>query len=61
MQQGFVHLVERTVQETGMKPCDLRLEITETTLNYNPRDAGGLALLRRKDLPRTISEPATHR
>ncbi len=39
MQQGFVHLVERTVQETGMKPCDLRLEITETALMHNPRDA----------------------
>jgi predicted signal transduction protein with EAL and GGDEF domain len=39
MQQGFVHLVERTVHETGMKPCDLRLEITETALMHNPRDA----------------------
>jgi len=39
MQQGFVHLVERTVDETGMKPCDLRLEITETALMHNPREA----------------------
>jgi diguanylate cyclase (GGDEF)-like protein/PAS domain S-box-containing protein len=39
MQQSFVHLVERTVYETGMKPCDLRLEITETALMHNPREA----------------------
>jgi EAL domain-containing protein (putative c-di-GMP-specific phosphodiesterase class I) len=36
---SFVHLVERTVEETGMKPCDLRLEITETALMHNPKDA----------------------
>jgi diguanylate cyclase (GGDEF)-like protein/PAS domain S-box-containing protein len=39
MQQGFVHLVEKTVLETGMKPCDLRLEITETALMHNPQEA----------------------
>src|SRR5204863_8592191 len=26
MQTGFVHIVERTVHETGMRPSDLRLE-----------------------------------
>ena len=25
--------------ETGIRPCDLRLEITETALMHNPRDA----------------------
>jgi len=39
MQQRFVHLVEETVLETGIRPCDLRLEITETALMHNPRDA----------------------
>jgi diguanylate cyclase (GGDEF)-like protein/PAS domain S-box-containing protein len=39
LQQGFVHLVEQTVIDTGMKPRDLRLEITETALMDNPRDA----------------------
>ena len=39
MQQRFVHLVEETVLEAGIRPCDLRLEITETALMHNPRDA----------------------
>ena len=39
MQQGFVRFVEDTVQETGIRPCDLRLEITETALMHNPREA----------------------
>ncbi len=36
MQQGFVYLVEQTVQSAGLKPCDLRLEITETALMDRP-------------------------
>ena len=39
MQQGFVHFVEQTVYETGMRPSDLRLEITETALMHNPIEA----------------------
>jgi diguanylate cyclase (GGDEF)-like protein/PAS domain S-box-containing protein len=38
MQQGFVRFVEATVLETGITPCDLRLEITETALMHNPRE-----------------------
>jgi diguanylate cyclase (GGDEF)-like protein/PAS domain S-box-containing protein len=37
VQQGFMYLVEQTVHSTGMKPCDLRLEITETALMDAPR------------------------
>jgi diguanylate cyclase (GGDEF)-like protein/PAS domain S-box-containing protein len=39
MQQGFVHLVEETVLEAGIRPSDLRLEITETALMHNPQEA----------------------
>jgi diguanylate cyclase (GGDEF)-like protein len=39
MQQGFSQLVERTLGETGMKPQDLRLEITETALMDAPQVA----------------------
>jgi EAL domain-containing protein (putative c-di-GMP-specific phosphodiesterase class I) len=42
LQQGFVHLVEQTVHETRMPPCDLRLEITETALMDNPKDAADI-------------------
>jgi diguanylate cyclase (GGDEF)-like protein/PAS domain S-box-containing protein len=42
MQQGFVHFVERTVYEAGMKPSDVRLEITETALMDNPREAADI-------------------
>jgi diguanylate cyclase (GGDEF)-like protein/PAS domain S-box-containing protein len=42
MQQGFVRFVEETVLETGIRPCDLRLEITETALMHNPREAAQL-------------------
>lgn len=37
VQQGFAYLVEQTVQSTGMKPRDLRLEITETALMGAPQ------------------------
>ncbi len=36
MQQGFAYLVEKAVRESGMKPRDLRLEITETALMHAP-------------------------
>jgi len=36
LQQNFVHLVELAVQQAGLRPADLRLEITETTLMGNP-------------------------
>jgi len=42
VQQNFLALVERTVQEAGMKPSDLRLEITETALMDSPTAAAGL-------------------
>src|SRR5262249_21673971 len=42
VQHHFVGLVERVVEETGIKPCDLRPEITETALMDNPGSAAGL-------------------
>jgi len=36
MQPTFLDLVKRVVQDAGMKPSDLRLEITETTLMGSP-------------------------
>ena len=42
VQQNFLALVERTVQEAGMKPSELRLEITETALMDSPTAAAGL-------------------
>jgi len=39
MHQGFVRLVEQVVEQTKLKPCELRLEITETALMDNPREA----------------------
>jgi diguanylate cyclase (GGDEF)-like protein/PAS domain S-box-containing protein len=36
IQQNFLNLVEQAVQEAEMKPSDLRLEITETTLMGSP-------------------------
>jgi diguanylate cyclase (GGDEF)-like protein len=36
MQQGFLHVVEQAVREAGLRPSELRLEITETTLMDNP-------------------------
>jgi EAL domain-containing protein (putative c-di-GMP-specific phosphodiesterase class I) len=34
-----VRFVEETVLQAGITPCDLRLEITETALMHNPREA----------------------
>ncbi len=36
VQQGFVYLVEQTVEQNGMQPADLRLEITETAIMDAP-------------------------
>jgi diguanylate cyclase (GGDEF)-like protein len=37
VQQGFVYLVEQTVEQNGMNPADLRIEITETALMDAPQ------------------------
>lgn len=42
MQQNFLRVVEQAVQKAGMKPCDLRLEITETALMDSPTEAAKL-------------------
>ena len=42
MQQNFLRLVEQAVQKSGLKPCDLRLEITETALMDSPGEAAKL-------------------
>jgi len=39
MQQHFRYLVEQAVEKAGMRPADLRLEITETTLMDSPNMA----------------------
>jgi diguanylate cyclase (GGDEF)-like protein/PAS domain S-box-containing protein len=42
MQQNFLRLVEQAVQAAQLKPCDLRLEITETALMDSPTEAAKL-------------------
>jgi diguanylate cyclase (GGDEF)-like protein/PAS domain S-box-containing protein len=42
MQQNFVWMVEQAVAKAGLKPCDLRLEITETALMDSPNEAAKL-------------------
>ena len=42
MQQNFLWVVEQAVEKTGLKPCDLRLEITETALMDSPNEAAKL-------------------
>jgi predicted signal transduction protein with EAL and GGDEF domain len=39
MQQHFLLTVEQAVREARLKPCDLRIEITETALMDSPADA----------------------
>ncbi len=39
MQHNFLSIVEQAVQKAGLKPCDLRLEITETALMDSPNSA----------------------
>jgi diguanylate cyclase (GGDEF)-like protein/PAS domain S-box-containing protein len=41
-QQNFMLIVEQALHQAGLKPCDLRLEITETALMDNPREAARL-------------------
>jgi diguanylate cyclase (GGDEF)-like protein len=41
-QQNFLRMVEQAVQKAGLKPCDLRLEITETALMDSPNEAAKL-------------------
>jgi diguanylate cyclase (GGDEF)-like protein/PAS domain S-box-containing protein len=36
MEQSFLLIVEEAVHQAGLKPCDLRLEITETALMDSP-------------------------
>jgi diguanylate cyclase (GGDEF)-like protein/PAS domain S-box-containing protein len=42
MQQNFIRIVEQAVESSGLKPCDLRLEITETALMDSPSSAAEL-------------------
>jgi EAL domain-containing protein (putative c-di-GMP-specific phosphodiesterase class I) len=42
MQQNFMYLVEQAVTGAGLKPCDVRLEITETALMDSPASAAKL-------------------
>jgi diguanylate cyclase (GGDEF)-like protein/PAS domain S-box-containing protein len=35
-QPNFPHLVEQALQKSGLKPCDLRIEVTETALMDSP-------------------------
>jgi diguanylate cyclase (GGDEF)-like protein/PAS domain S-box-containing protein len=42
MQQNFLWIVEQAVQNAGLKPRDLRLEITETALMDSPNEAAKL-------------------
>ena len=42
MQQGFLWIVEQAVHNAGLKPRDLRLEITETALMDSPTEAAKL-------------------
>jgi diguanylate cyclase (GGDEF)-like protein/PAS domain S-box-containing protein len=39
MQQNFLNVVETAIQESGLNPCDLRIEITETALMDSPHVA----------------------
>jgi EAL domain-containing protein (putative c-di-GMP-specific phosphodiesterase class I) len=42
MQQNFVRVVQQAVQKAGLKPADLRVEITETALMDSPGEAAGV-------------------
>jgi diguanylate cyclase (GGDEF)-like protein/PAS domain S-box-containing protein len=42
VQQNFPRVVRDVVQTTGLKPADLRIEITETALLDNPGEAAGV-------------------
>ena len=42
MQQNFLRVVEQAVLKSGLNPCDLRIEITETALMDSPAAAAQL-------------------
>jgi diguanylate cyclase (GGDEF)-like protein/PAS domain S-box-containing protein len=42
MQPNYLRVVERAVEQSGIEPCDLRLEVTETALMDNPKEAAKL-------------------
>ena len=42
MQQNFPRVVRDVVQSAGLKPADVRVEITETALLDNPGEAAGV-------------------
>jgi diguanylate cyclase (GGDEF)-like protein/PAS domain S-box-containing protein len=42
VQQNFPRLVQQAVHRAGLKPADLRVEITETALMDNPGEAAGV-------------------
>jgi diguanylate cyclase (GGDEF)-like protein/PAS domain S-box-containing protein len=42
MQQNFVRVVQQAVRKAGLRPADLRVEITETALLDNPGEAAGV-------------------
>jgi diguanylate cyclase (GGDEF)-like protein/PAS domain S-box-containing protein len=42
MQQNFLRVVQQAVQKSGLKPADLRVEITETALMDSPGEAAGV-------------------
>ena len=42
IQQNFVRVVQQAVERAGLKPADLRVEITETALMDSPGEAAGV-------------------
>jgi diguanylate cyclase (GGDEF)-like protein/PAS domain S-box-containing protein len=42
IQQNFVRVVQQAVHRAGLKPADLRVEITETALMDSPAEAAGV-------------------
>jgi diguanylate cyclase (GGDEF)-like protein/PAS domain S-box-containing protein len=42
MQQNFVNLVEQAVRDSGLEPCEVRIEITETALMDSPGEAAAV-------------------
>jgi EAL domain-containing protein (putative c-di-GMP-specific phosphodiesterase class I) len=42
VQPNFARVIEQTVRQTGLKPADLRVEITETALLDRPGEAAGV-------------------
>jgi diguanylate cyclase (GGDEF)-like protein/PAS domain S-box-containing protein len=42
VQQNFSRVIENTVRQTGLRPADLRVEITETALLDSPGEAAGV-------------------